>query len=433
MSLQHYIDKFRSLTVNRARGHVSPHKVCMVLAVMDLIQSGDIPENRIEFSQPLLDKFRFYFEEMASPSDRYTPHLPYFHLHSEGFWHHQLNPGQQQAYDALRTSNSENKVRNTIAYAYLDDELFDYLRYHVVSGQLKSALLKNLDAEVDEDLRSAITGWSRLECELIVRDYLDMLEKELRGESFSKAAHRRALRPFLNERSEASIEFKHQNISAVMIDLGLPYIKGYRPAYNYQRLLLSVATEQSRRIIRLVDTDQLGDLKTGDEKDLQPDWDNWQDAPPEKQVPDKIQQVREFVPRYGNFAEKENRNRHLGMLGEKFVLEYEKYRLQNCGRQDLIADVEWTSKERGDGAGYDIRSFTGSTDEELFIEVKTTVSGKHQPFFISENELAFSQAQADQYALYRVFQFKANPRLFTLPGDIREHVNLEAESYRASF
>ena len=39
-------------------------------------------------------------------------------------------------------------------------------------------------------------------------------------------------------------QFKHQNIIAVMIELGLPYIEGYKPAKNYQDLLLDVVRER---------------------------------------------------------------------------------------------------------------------------------------------------------------------------------------------
>ncbi len=58
----------------------------------------------------------------------------------------------------------------------------------------------------------------------------------------------------------------------------------------------------------------------------------------------------------------------------------ERERLLELGRKDLVGDIQWTSKEMGDGAGYDIRSFQGQTDEELFSEVKTTNSGKYQQF-----------------------------------------------------
>ena len=75
--------------------------------------------------------------------------------------------------------------------------------------------------------------WSREEVDLIVADYFLMLRAELAGEPYSKAEHNRALQPLLDGRSKSSVEFKHQNISAVLVGMGLPYIDGYKPARNY--------------------------------------------------------------------------------------------------------------------------------------------------------------------------------------------------------
>ena len=80
-------------------------------------------------------------------------------------------------------------------------------------------------------------NWSKTEVELIIASYFDMLSKELHGKPYSKADHRRHLLPLLNNRSEGSVEFKYQNISAALINLGQPYIKGYLPRYNYQKML----------------------------------------------------------------------------------------------------------------------------------------------------------------------------------------------------
>jgi hypothetical protein len=132
-------------------------------------------------------------------------------------------------------------------------------------------------------------------------------------------------------------------------------------------------------------------------------------------------------------AEKEARNRVLGQRGEEFVLTVEKVRLASLGREDLIQDIEWTSKEKGDGAGYDIRSFEGGTDEELFIEVKTTNSGMYQPFLVTQNELLFSEANVERYALYRLFDFADAPALFSLKGRLTNHVQLEPRLYSAGF
>lgn len=86
--------------------------------------------------------------------------------------------------------------------------------------------------------------WSRAEVEVVVADYLKMLSLELAGQTYSKAAHRRVLLEKLNGRSEGSVEFKHCNISAVLIHLGCPYLRGYQPRANYQRLLREVVELQ---------------------------------------------------------------------------------------------------------------------------------------------------------------------------------------------
>ena len=71
----------------------------------------------------------------------------------------------------------------------------------------------------------------------IVSDYFHMLTLELAGQNVNKTAHRRALMQRLSGRPDGSVERKHQNISAILIELGCPYIGGYKPLPNYQRLL----------------------------------------------------------------------------------------------------------------------------------------------------------------------------------------------------
>ena len=78
--------------------------------------------------------------------------------------------------------------------------------------------------------------WSRVEVEAIVADYLYMLTLELAGQSYNKTKHRENLAQKLQGRSAPSIEFKHSNISAAMVDLGFPYICRYKPRSNYQAL-----------------------------------------------------------------------------------------------------------------------------------------------------------------------------------------------------
>ncbi|GIW55904.1 MAG: hypothetical protein KatS3mg082_2308 [Nitrospiraceae bacterium] len=80
-------------------------------------------------------------------------------------------------------------------------------------------------------------GWAQAEIDLIVADYFAMLSAEIAGKSVNKAERNRALQALI-PRSRGSIEFKHQNISAVMLGLGQPWITGYKPAANFQNALV---------------------------------------------------------------------------------------------------------------------------------------------------------------------------------------------------
>jgi hypothetical protein len=61
--------------------------------------------------------------------------------------------------------------------------------------------------------------WTNAELRAIVADYFVMLDEELAGHPYSKTQHREELRKTVH-RSPGSIERKHQNISAVLQELG---------------------------------------------------------------------------------------------------------------------------------------------------------------------------------------------------------------------
>ncbi|KQS53901.1 hypothetical protein ASG17_13150 [Brevundimonas sp. Leaf363] len=91
---------------------------------------------------------------------------------------------------------------------------------------------------------------------------------------------------------------------------------------------------------------------------------------------------------------KHHRNRALGLLGEEHVFHHERARLIAADRSDLARKIEWTSQERGDGAGYDIRSFDPSGAERL-IEVKATRGGPTTPFYLTRTEREVSQERPE--------------------------------------
>lgn len=273
-------------------------------------------------------------------------------------------------------------------------------------------------------------NWSRLEVEATVADYVAMLEAELRGDPYSKAAHRRGLLPMLNDRSEGAIEYKHQNVSAVLIELGYRYIPGYKPAFNYQQLLLDVvedrvATDETLAALVATDVERLP--RTPDVANILA---TLVDPPPPRQRSDRSyeQRRRPAARRSVDYLAIEARNSALGLDGERYVLNFERARLIHAGKPSLADGVEHTSVEEGDGAGYDIRSFEADGSDR-FIEVKTTKGGIYTPLYLSRNELAVSHEMDVRYHLYRPFQFGESPRLFTKAGPLDRTLRLEATTY----
>lgn len=82
---------------------------------------------------------------------------------------------------------------------------------------------------------SAVAGsdWTDVENDCIVADYFAMLGEELAGRPYVKASHRRAVVEQTG-RSEPSVERKYMNVSAVLMKLGLPRIRGYAPNAHAQ-------------------------------------------------------------------------------------------------------------------------------------------------------------------------------------------------------
>jgi hypothetical protein len=275
----------------------------------------------------------------------------------------------------------------------------------------------------------ASDDWTREEVEATVADYLAMLADELAGRPYVKAEHRRQLMPLLRDRSEQSVEFKHANISAVLIDLGFPYISGYKPRGNYQRLLREVVAG------RLIGDRAIQQLAAADATSSSPIPEVADILKVVTDPPKPLHHASEagtFGTSLGvNYLEIEARNQALGLAGERFVLLFEKARLVSVGREALADKIQHVSREVGDREGFDIRSFEPDGCDRL-IEVKTTKHGRETPFFLSRNEVRVSQSRAERYHLYRLFEFRANPRMFTLKGALSSTCTLDPISFIAS-
>ncbi|GGG96167.1 hypothetical protein GCM10007420_09740 [Glycocaulis albus] len=312
------------------------------------------------------------------------------------------------------------------------------------------------------------TNWSDAELDAIIGDYFLMLAAELSGQPYVKSHHAKALMEAIG-RTHRSVEFKHMNISAVLGELGMPTIRGYRPKRNYQNAIFDAVDRYVTAHPEVLDWGGVGvglvhtashvpeeaglfgmheasamfvheesfpprrspeDAKTFARPEPQTividDSPPVPGAPRAPRPPGLERLVRKFDPVTRDF-----RNRQLGLAGESMLVDFERRRLEKLDRPDLARKVRWVSQEDGDGAGYDIHSFNARGEDRL-LEVKTTRGPRTTPFFLTRNEVSLAEERPDSFRLCRLYEVAQAPRLFRVKPPLDSNLTLEPEAWRAS-
>lgn len=255
---------------------------------------------------------------------------------------------------------------------------------------------------------------------------------EYGGSEYNKAERNRRLQKLLPARNRGAIEFKHQNISAVLIEMGYPYVKGYKPRSNFQGLLQEVVErrvyarpELATTVAKLIEQPVVKPTSISDILAI------LVEPPPPAKNKEALYEkpsVRRVLPKR-NYLEQEAHNQSLGRAGEELVMEFEHQRLWRAGHKELAERIEHVAA-KSDGHGFDILSFETDGRERL-VEVKTTRFGQMTPFFASKNEVEVSDERSGEYHVYRLFDFSKSPRLFMLGGSMRSTCSLEVALFRA--
>ena len=261
------------------------------------------------------------------------------------------------------------------------------------------------------------TDWQDDELDAIVADYFAMLAADLSGRPYVKSRHSAALMAQIG-RTHRSVEFKHQNISAVLDELGMPWIPGYKPKRNYQNAIFDAIDRYLTKHPAILEPVPASARRRAvrPPKSLSP--------PPSlaaanEPIPERLRRlVRKFDP-----VERDHRNRSLGKAGEEFVVDLERRQLTEADRPDLARKVRWVAAEDGDGAGYDVLSFD-PTGRERLMEVKTTNGSARTPFFLTRNECDLATERPADWRIYRVHLFAKEPRIFTIAPPLENAVKL---------
>ncbi len=117
---EHWLGKLANLNVARTgpRG-IAPHKPLMLLTVIDLIESGDIPDGWVRYDVRLVSRFRDYWE-LVQDRQRNSPDIP--------MPFNALGGERDQIWQCFTTDGQPSKSKLTTRLCHLDPDLFACLQ-----------------------------------------------------------------------------------------------------------------------------------------------------------------------------------------------------------------------------------------------------------------------------------------------------------------
>ncbi len=198
--LQKYVEKMKRLRIDRARG-AAPNKPALLLAIIELIEQGQIRENKISPSPDLFEIFMKYWSIVTDRRPNLA--LPFFHLKSEGFWHLHANAGYETALSVITQIKTVSRLREVIAHAGFDDDLFVLFTNASDREVLRATLIDTYFSDFKQEIENLITEEQQVNSysqQLIQQvDYVftsehpavsDERENEVRTQGFRKAIMR---------------------------------------------------------------------------------------------------------------------------------------------------------------------------------------------------------------------------------------------------
>lgn len=269
------------------------------------------------------------------------------------------------------------------------------------------------------------TDWTADEIAVLVGSYFLMLAEERAYRAYNKSEYRRGVIAATG-RKPGSIERKLQNVSAILDEIGIPWIQGYKPLPHYQDALVTVVEQQLLLHPELFVAAGTGPPRVRDENDIMVPVPAFLNSGPEPRPATIRRLVGKFDP-----ATRDARNRDLGRAGEEFVVAFERLRLEKAGKRNLAKDVRWVSDLDGDGYGYDVRSFDLDGEPRL-LEIKTTCGNERTPFWLTKRECDVAAEQGGIYRVRRVFHFRNEVKMFDIAPPLESNLILTPAAFTAT-
>ncbi|SHI78995.1 protein kinase domain-containing protein [Desulfofundulus thermosubterraneus] len=137
------------LRVYKRRADINPHKYLLLLSIITIFKENINHDNRFTFNElePIfLSHFNNLFPDV--PNYRKVLEYPFYHLQSDGFWHLQVKEGKEAIYRMYKSSRmTKKRLLETVDYAYLDNDVYELMRYKESRELLENEILNLLCGE----------------------------------------------------------------------------------------------------------------------------------------------------------------------------------------------------------------------------------------------------------------------------------------------
>lgn len=185
----HYFSKLRRDSKNGG----APHKPILLLSIIELVQKGEIINNRIEITPELVLKFKNNWSKLVTTNHHANFALPFFHMKSEPFWKLVTKTGMILPISSSNSVKSFNSLKESIAFAEIDNELFLFMVDPISSAVIKENLLEKYFSETKNELQNkSYDLFNIIENQLVAdsaveyRSRIEELKNTLSKESFEE-------------------------------------------------------------------------------------------------------------------------------------------------------------------------------------------------------------------------------------------------------
>lgn len=120
----------------------APHKPILLLAILELVERGEITSPKIEPTGELILAFKAIWSKLVITSHSPNFALPFYHLKSEPFWTLMTFDQKTIPLTSSNSIKSLSGLRESVAYALMDAEMFNNCLKSLEREVLRQTLLE---------------------------------------------------------------------------------------------------------------------------------------------------------------------------------------------------------------------------------------------------------------------------------------------------